>query len=98
MKTQIKRLSPHQNGKVFGVICALGSLVFIVPMMFFTGLMGASGGFGMHGMGMGMGMFLLFPLGYLVLGYLSVALGCIVYNFAFGFLGGIEYEAVEVDD
>ena len=92
MKTQIKRLSSHQNGKVFGVICALGSLVFVVPMMFFAGAMES------QGMGMPRAVFLLFPVGYLVMGYLSVALACIVYNFAFGFLGGIEYEAVEVDD
>ena len=75
MKTQIKRLSPHQNGKVFGVICALGSLVFIIPVTLF---MGAMGGMGSQGMGMPTGMMLLFPLGYLVMGYLSVALGCMI--------------------
>ena len=40
MKQQIKRLSPHQNGKVFGVICALGSLLFIIPMSIAMGTMG----------------------------------------------------------
>jgi hypothetical protein len=33
MKTQIERLSPHQNGKVFGVLFAMGSLVFLVPFV-----------------------------------------------------------------
>lgn len=31
MKKQIKRMSPHQNGKVFGVLMAIASLVFVVP-------------------------------------------------------------------
>jgi len=33
MKTQIKRMSPHQNGKVFGVLMAATSLVFLIPML-----------------------------------------------------------------
>lgn len=31
VKTQITRLSPHQNGKVFGVLMAFVSLVFFLP-------------------------------------------------------------------
>ena len=92
MKQQIKRLSPHQNGKVFGVICALGSLVFIIPMSIAMGTMGPAS------TGMPTWMLLLFPVMYLVLGYLSVAIGCLVYNVAFAFLGGIEYETVDVND
>ncbi len=92
MKQQIKRLSPHQNGKVFGVICALGSLLFIIPMSIAMGTMGPAN------TGMPTWMFLLFPVMYLVMGYLSVAVGCLIYNFAFSFLGGIEYETVDVND
>ena len=91
MKRQIKRLSPHQNAKVFGVLTALGSLVFFVPMalMFSSTPMG---GAGQGPMGL---MLVLFPLIYLVMGYISVAVGCLIYNFAFGFLGGFEYETDE---
>lgn len=41
--------------------------------------------------------FLLFPIFYLVMGYLMVAVGCLIYNFAFKYLGGIEYETIEGD-
>lgn len=92
MKQQIKRLSPHQNGKVFGVITALGSLIFVIPMtLAFNAMPGGPGNTGMPGW-----LMLAFPVIYLVMGYLSVAIGCIVYNFAFSFLGGIEYETVDV--
>ncbi|WNC69282.1 hypothetical protein RI845_03805 [Thalassotalea nanhaiensis] len=32
MKKQIKRLSPHQNGKVFGVLMAVATLPMFIPM------------------------------------------------------------------
>lgn len=91
MKRQIKRLSPHQNGKVFGVLTALGSLIFVVPMA----MVFSYSPIGQSGHGPSGWMFLLFPLGYLVMGYLSVAVACLIYNFAYGFLGGIEYETDE---
>ena len=40
MKKQIRRLSPHQNGKVFAVLMTIGALVIFIPMtlmMFFIG-------------------------------------------------------------
>jgi hypothetical protein len=35
MKKQIRRVSPHQNGKVFGVLMAVSSLIFLLPMFVF---------------------------------------------------------------
>ena len=87
MKQQIARFSPHQNGKVFAVLMAVVSLVFVVPIMFLASLAGpkdaAPPAF----------LFLLFPLIYLVVGYIMVALGCAAYNFMFRYIGGIEFEA-----
>ena len=41
---------------------------------------------------------LLAPFIYLVFGHLSVAIGCLIYNFMFRYIGGIEFEAKnEVD-
>ena len=40
-------------------------------------------------------MFAFFPIAYFVFGYIGVALGCVVYNFLFRFIGGIEFEAKE---
>lgn len=89
MKQQVARLSPHQNGKVFGVLAAVSSLIFLVP---FVLLFSA---FGPHG-GPPTIMFLLMPLLYLVFGYVSVAIGCVIYNFLVNYTGGVEFESRDV--
>ncbi len=91
MKRQIERFSPHQNGKVFAVLMALSSLVFVVPFMLIASLAGP------RGMGPPMFMFVLFPLIYLVLGYVFVAIGCAIYNVMYKYIGGIEFEARDPD-
>lgn len=96
MKIQIARLSPHQNAKVFGVLMALASLLFAVPMFFV--LLYVSPGVDAHGnliVPPPAFVVLLFPLMYFVVGYVMVALGCWFYNIMFRFLGGIEYETRE---
>lgn len=94
MKKQIERFSPHQNAKVFAVLMAVSSLVFVVPFM----LIGSA--FSPRGMGMGMSAMavLAFPVMYLVIGYLSVLIGCWVYNLLFPYIGGIEFQARDSDD
>lgn len=87
MKQQILRFSPHQNAKVFAVLMALGSLVFVVPFMLFAGMMTP------EGMGPPMFVFVLFPVFYLVFGYVMVAVGCVIYNFMVRYIGGIEFES-----
>lgn len=42
-------------------------------------------------------LIILFPVLYLVLGYVMVAIGCAVYNFMFKVIGGIEFEARNTD-
>ena len=89
MKQQVARFSPHQNGKVFGVLMALGALVVAVP--FFAAISaiapaGAANAFPAT-------MILIMPVVYLVFGYLSIAAGCLMYNIMFKYLGGIEFEA-----
>lgn len=32
MKKKLNRLSPHQNGKVFGILMAVASLLVMVPI------------------------------------------------------------------
>jgi drug/metabolite transporter (DMT)-like permease len=87
MKQQVARLSPHQNGKVFAVLMALGSLVFLIPLsavLWFTPS---------DPNAPPTWLFLLFPVIYLILGYVSVAVGCWLYNVMFKYIGGIEFEA-----
>jgi hypothetical protein len=91
VKKQVARFSPHQNGKVFAVLMAIGSLVFVLPFMLFAAA------FAPRGSGPPMLMVILFPVIYLVLGYISVAIGCWLYNVMFPHIGGIEFETKETD-
>ena len=91
MKVQVQRFSPHQNGKVFAVLMALASLVFVVPFMLIASIAAPSG------QSFPFLMILVFPIMYLVLGYLSVAVGCWLYNAMFKHIGGIEFEQAASD-
>lgn len=90
MKKQIKHLSPHQNGKVFGVLMAVSTLPFLLLMMLMTS-------FTMPENSEGFPTFFLFaaPFMYLIFGYISVAIACVVYNFIQKYIGGIEYEVTD---
>ena len=93
MKIQIARLSPHQNAKVFAVLMAIGSLVFVVPM--FVAFQFIPPGVDARGNPVNppsTAFVLLFPFIYLVMGYLMVVAGCWLYNIMVRFLGGFEYE------
>ena len=89
MNRKITKFTPHQNGKVFGILVALGSLIFLVPMFLIFSMVtpqpNSPPAF----------IFLLFPIMYLIFGYLSIAAGCLMYNFMFRYIGGIEYDAEE---
>lgn len=87
MKQQVARFSPHQNAKVFAVLMAVTSLIFLVPFMLIFMLAGPATA------RPPMIMLLAMPIFYLVLGYISVAVGCSIYNFLYPYLGGIEYES-----
>ena len=88
MKQQIARLSPHQNGKVFAVLMAVTSLIFLIPFFLLFSAFGPS-----QPGGPPMLMILVLPVLYLIFGYISVAIGCAIYNLVYKFVGGIEFEA-----
>ncbi len=86
MKKQISRLSPHQNGKVFGILIAIASLPMFIPFVGMSFLQPEmSTGFPIR-------FIFLFSILYLVLGYLSVAITCLVYNVLVKYIGGFEFE------
>jgi ABC-type Na+ efflux pump permease subunit len=91
MKQQVARFSPHQNGKVFAILMAVGSFIFLVPFTLFA-LVAAP-----KEAAPPMFVFLLFPVIYLVMGYVMVAVSCALYNFMFKYVGGIEFEARATD-
>lgn len=91
MKTRIDRFSPHQNGKVFAVLMAVSSLVFLVPFMLIAAATAPAG----HGFPLF--MVAVFPVVYLVFGYLFVLVGCWIYNILVKYTGGIEFETRAVE-
>ena len=97
MKKQIKRLSPHQNGKVFSILMAVSSLpmvaLMIVPMLFMMPKVDNTGN--PIDFGFPFAMFLFMPIFYLIFTYIFVALGCWLYNVFFKFIGGFEFEFKE---
>ena len=96
MKQQIARLSPHQNGKVIAVLMAVISLIFVLPVFLVFSLAPMVDAHGNKFAPPGF-VFLLFPLMYLVVGYVSVTIGCVVYNAVFKHVGGIEFVSQPVD-
>jgi hypothetical protein len=97
VKVQIRRLSPHQNGKV----AALLLLVVSLPLFVFMALMIWLGGPQLEHpgspLGFGLFMFLVLPFFYVIFAYLAVAFVCAVYNMLCGFTGGFEFELAEPD-
>jgi hypothetical protein len=91
MKQQIARFSPHQNGKVFAILMTTGALVFLIPFMLLAFATAPAES------RPPVLFFLALPILYLVMGYVSVAAGCAIYNALFKHIGGIEFEARGVD-
>ncbi len=85
MKQQIARFSPHQNAKVMAVMMAVTSLIFLIPFVLLATVFGA-------GRAAPLWMIIVAPLFYLVIGYISMVIGCAIYNVLVPFTGGIEYE------
>jgi len=96
MKKQITKLSPHQNGKVFGILMALITLPFLLPMMFMFAFTAPQ--HDQFGNPVEFPTFIIFvaPFMYLIFGYISVAIGCLFYNFIQRFVGGFEFEVSEL--
>ena len=91
MKQQIARFSPHQNGKVFAILMTAGAVVFMLPFMLFVFMTAPAEA------RPPVLFFLAMPILYLVMGYVSVAIGCVIYNALFKHIGGIEFEARGID-
>ena len=86
MKIQIARFSIHQNAKVAAVLMAVSAMIFLIPFYLMTAAFAPKSVFPGF-------MLLLFPVIYLVMGYISAAIGCWVYNIMVRFTGGLEFES-----
>lgn len=98
MKIIIKRFPPHQNAKVFAVLTAITSLVFLVPMAIVMSLTFPEADQQGNPINFPFGTFLLMPILYLVLGYISAFIGASIYNYLYGLIGGLEFETPEKEE
>ena len=90
MPQQIRRFGVLQTAKVVGVLYALLGLVF-VPVFLVISMFSPTKD------GPGTGFALLMPVLYAVLGFVFTAIGCAIYNFVAGLVGGVEVELNEAE-
>ncbi|HWN20106.1 MAG TPA: hypothetical protein VNO19_14440 [Gemmatimonadales bacterium] len=82
---QIRRFGVGQTAKVVGVLYALTGVV-LVPFVLIAAM------YSPNKSGLGPGVALLLPIIYGVAGFILTAIGCAIYNFVAGLVGGIEVE------
>lgn len=96
MRNRITRLSPHQNGKVAGVLMAIVSLVIVVPIaLIVSAVVPATA---RQGSLPSIGFVLILPVLYLIFGYIGTALASLVYNGVSKLVGGFEFDMQSRDD
>lgn len=95
MKKQIKRLSPHQNGKVFAVLMTISAILMFIPMAIVIYFVGSQVDQNSNAVELPISMFAITPMFYLLFGYIFIAIGCAIYNFVYRFVGGFEFEIEE---
>jgi cyanate permease len=84
--SQIRRFGIGQTAKVAGVLYALMGLL-VAPFFLIAGKLSPE-----STPRFGTGFALALPILYGACGYVFVAIGCAIYNFVAGFVGGIEVE------
>jgi len=85
---QLKRFGVFQTAKFAAALYGIASIVFMIPI----GLMMAMSDKGSSLALFGGLLFLLMPIVYAVMGFIFVAIVCLLYNFLAGLIGGIEIE------
>lgn len=98
MRVQIRRLSPHQNGKVAALLMVVVSLPLFVLMALAMWLGGPQ--LDQHGgpVAFPIFMFVVLPFFYLIFIYVAVAVVCAIYNSFFSFIGGFEFDLSEQEN
>lgn len=93
MKVTLKQIPPLPAAKLVAVIYGCFSVIFI-PFFAIAALAGALSGEEGAGIAAGMGiiMAILIPLLYIAMGFVANLIGCVIYNLAAGWVGGIQLE------
>lgn len=93
MKRIIKRIAPLQLGKMLAILYGIMGLIFIPFFLIMSAAasqLPAEQRVGM--MALGAGFALLMPVFYAVMGFVTGALGALIYNVVAKWIGGIEVE------
>jgi len=88
MKKQIIRVSPIQTAKVSAVLYFLLSIPLVAFMALSLAFSPAPKP------ELGLGFLILFPILYLVFGFIFTAIAALLYNLAAGWVGGVEYTSI----
>jgi hypothetical protein len=103
-KLRIRKLGILSVAKIYGAILLVMSLLISIPyglfIMFFGGMMMSAGGRGGLAAGgsivIGLLVMVGLPIMYGAIGFVSGALGALLYNLFAGMVGGIEIEVENV--
>lgn len=88
---QITRFGVGQTAKVCAVLYFVVSFVIIVPIALFMAVAGSASAMPMP-FGGGWVVLLALPFVYAIVGFVGVALSCVLYNLVASRVGGIEME------
>jgi hypothetical protein len=94
-KVVVKRVGVLSLAKIEAVVMAVFGLIIGLFYGLFLGAMGAMMPAGRGGAamgGIGLLSIIIFPILYAVIGFIAGAIGAAIYNFASGFMGGIEMD------
>ena len=81
---RLSRISVGQTAKVLGLLYALIAVIFVPILYVATTVSPEEDSFGI-------GIAVMIPILYGLLGYVMTALGCALYNWVAGKVGGIEF-------
>lgn len=85
MGQRIRRFGVGQTAKVLGILYGLMGLI-LLPLFLIAALASP------QETGFGVGFAVILPILYGVLGFVMTAIGCALYNWVAGMVGGIEVE------
>jgi hypothetical protein len=95
-KMVVKRLGVLSIAKMYSLIAAVFGLIigifYGVFIALFTALMSSANGGSVAAGGIGILAVIFFPILYGIIGFIAGAIGALIYNFAAGFMGGIELD------
>jgi hypothetical protein len=92
-KRRIKRIAPVQLGKMFALLYGIMGLL-VIPFFLFVSLFASQmpQPQRMGAIGFGIGFVVSVPFIYAALGFVSGAIGALIYNLVARWVGGIEVE------